>query len=174
MAETARLILRNWREDDLDTLYSDLLGHPEVMQFSSGPMSPESVEKWLQRKRMTMNEEGFSHWAVERKADGRLIGVCGLALQTLPEGRYPEVGYRFAVSAWGQGFATEAARASVSWAWKNTNWGRVTAIIEPANHRSVRVAEKLGMAVGWRTEFHGRVVDIYSKDNPRGGERGPF
>lgn len=161
---TERLLLRPWLDGDAATLHRDVLGDPRVMEFATGVLSLEEVDEWIERKRRMEAERGFSHWAVEH--DGRLIGLCGLAVQELPEGSFLEVGYRLAYAAWGRGFATEAAAQCVRWAWENTDNDRVTAIIEPANVRSVRVAEKLGMNIGWRSEFHGRVVDVYAVDRP--------
>jgi RimJ/RimL family protein N-acetyltransferase len=172
--ETPRLALRAWREDHLPALHRDVLGAPEVMVYSLGALSFDQTREWMQRKRRLHHENGFSHWAVERREDNRLIGVCGIVFQELPEGRFPEVGYRFARDVWGRGFATEAAGACLEWAWEHKNWGLVTAIIEPANRRSVRVAERIGMRPGWETTYFQRNVTIYAADSPNGGPRGPF
>ena len=171
---TPRLALRPWREDHLPALHRDILGSPEVMVFSLGAMSHDQTREWMHRKQRLHEESGFSHWAVERIEDGRLVGVCGIVYQELPEGRFPEVGYRFARDVWGQGLATEAAGACLDWAWANKNWGLVTAIIEPANRRSIRVAEKIGMQPAWETVYFQRNVTIHAADNPNGGPRGPF
>ena len=124
--------------------------------FSAGALSFDETCEWMQRKRRLNLENGHSHWAVERKQDQRLVGVCGIVYQELPEGRFPEVGYRFARDVWGKGLATEAASACLDWAWANKNWGQVTAIIEPANRRSIRVAEKIGMHPAWETVYSQR------------------
>ena len=172
--ETRRLALRTWRDDDVAALHRDILGAPEVMVYSLGVQSLAEARKWLEQKRRDHLHDGFSRWAVEQKLDGRLVGICGIAYQELPEGRFPEVGYRFARDVWGQGLASEAAGACIEWAWANKNWGLLTAIIEPANRRSVRVAEKIGMRPGWETVFFQRNVVVYAADNPHGGSRGPF
>ena len=172
--ETPRLALRTWRDDDLPALHRDILGSPEVMVFSVGVLSFDETREWMQRKSRRHQEDGHSHWAVERKEDGRLVGICGIVYQQLPEGRFPEVGYRFARDVWGRGLATEAASACLDWAWANKNWGRVTAIIEPANRRSVRVAERIGMRPAWETVYFKRDVVIHTVDNPNGGPRGPY
>jgi RimJ/RimL family protein N-acetyltransferase len=172
--ETPRLALCAWRDDHLPALHRDILGSPEVMVFSLGALSFDETREWLQRKRRLHDENGFSHWAVESREDGRLIGVCGIVYQELPEGRFPEVGYRFARDVWGPGYATEAADACLDWAWAYKNWGRLTAIIEPSNRRSIRVAEKIGMRPAWETVYFQRNVTIYAADNPNGGPRGPF
>ena len=174
VVETRRLALRTWRDEDLPALHRDVLGSPEVMVFSLGALSFDQTREWMERKRRLHEENGFSHWAVVRKEDQRLIGICGIVYQELPEGRFPEVGYRFARDVWGQGLASEAAGACLDWAWDSKSWGQVTAIIEPANRRSVRVAEKIGMAPGWQSVFFGRDVTVYSAENPNGGPRGPF
>lgn len=172
--ETPRLALRTWSDADAPALHRDILGSPEVMVFSLGIMSQDRAREWLEAKRRDHEQQGFSRWAVEQKRDGRLVGICGVAYQELPEGRFPEVGYRFARDVWGQGMATEAAGACLEWAWANKNWGLMTAIIEPANRRSIRVAEKIGMRPGWETVFFERNVVVYTADNPNGGYRGPF
>ena len=117
ITESDRLMLRTWQEGDLDILHMEILGDPKVMEFSNGVLSREQVAEWIERKQRMNAEYGYTHWAVERKTDGRLIGVCGVAEQELPEGSFPEVGYRLAQWAWGSGFATEAARAALHWAW---------------------------------------------------------
>ncbi len=172
--ETPRLALRTWSDELLPALHRDVLGSPEVMVFSLGVLSFEQSREWMQRKQRLHEETGHTHWAVERKQDGRLVGICGIVYQELPEGRFPELGYRFAREVWGQGLASEAAGACVRWAWENKNWGRLTAIIEPANRRSVRVAEKIGMRPGWETVYFRRDVTVFTADNPNGGPRGPF
>lgn len=166
--ETDRLRLREWRNEDVDVLHRDLLGDPRVMVYSTGVLDPAGVEAWLAKNRDRLARDGHYAWAVERKSDGRIVGVCGLANQDLPEGRFPEIGYRFAFDVWGQGLASEAARGVLAWARRETSYGKIISIIDVANVRSVRVAEKMGMTFGWRTVFKGADVDVYAIDrDPR-------
>ena len=90
-------------------------------------------------------EHGYCFWAVERRADARFIGFCGLkpGKYTWPD--EPEIGWRLARDAWGQGYAREAAAASLAWAWANLDAPTVAAITVPANTRSWGLMERLGM-----------------------------
>jgi RimJ/RimL family protein N-acetyltransferase len=86
---------------------------------------------------------GYGIWAVERTADGVLVGRVGL---WNPEGWLGlEVGWKLARHAWRQGYATEAPRATVDWAWTALDAERLISVIHPENSSSVRVAERLGM-----------------------------
>jgi len=173
VAETERLRVRPWRTGDLSPL-TEMFGDPRFVKFTRGPMSREQVEEWMRFKQRLHQERGYSHWGVERLVDSRLIGYCGLAMQQLPEGSWLEIGYRLAQDCWGRGLATEAATACRDWAFANLDYGELIAIIEPDNSRSIRVAEKLGMASRFDTVYHGRRVSVFGMDNPRGGEKGPY
>ena len=93
------------------------------------------------------------------------MGRAGLYF---PEG-WPglEVGWTLARSRWGQGLATEAGRAAVDWAFAELDADRVISLIAPDNHRSRRVAERLGASREGRTAILGHDVDVY-KDRPSG------
>jgi RimJ/RimL family protein N-acetyltransferase len=91
--------------------------------------------------------EGFGLWAVERQADGRFLGFTGLAAPTFKAHFTPcvEVGWRFAVEAWGHGYATEAARAALRFGFENLDLAEIVSFTVPANTRSRAVMERLGM-----------------------------
>ena len=93
-------------------------------------------------------ERGFTFWAVERKADGELLGFCGLKLADTPgspiEGMH-EIGWRLREDAWGQGYAKEAAIASLDFAFDALGAERVVAITFPPNEASWGLMERLGM-----------------------------
>jgi RimJ/RimL family protein N-acetyltransferase len=140
VAETERLILRDWRADDL-TEYAAMLADREVTQFIWG--ADTLHDTW---RRMTMIAghdvlRGYTLWAVERKADRAFIGRVGL---WNPEG-WPavEVGWALARDAWGHGFATEAARAALDFGFHNLDVDRLVSHIEPENTRSQAVARRL-------------------------------
>ena len=168
--ETPRLVIRNWRGDDVEPL-TEANGDPEVTEFLGGPHPAERTALWLEATRLLIEQNGYGHFALERKRDARWIGFCGLKIQQLPEGRYLELGYRLARSAWGAGLATEAACAIRDWAFERLPYGLLIAIIAPGNARSIRVAEKAGMAPLWESTFCGREVRIYGLENPHGGRR---
>lgn len=140
--ETERLVLRGWDDGDLDA-FAAMSSDPEVMRFIGGPM--DRAESW---RRMALHAghwalRGYGNWALERRADGVLIGRAGL---WRPEG-WPglEVGWKLARAAWGQGYATEAATATVQWARTALGATELVSLIDPENVASARVAQRLGM-----------------------------
>src|SRR5215469_2209961 len=111
--ETERLILRTWMPSDAPALLEQS-SDPDVNRFLPMSLTPtlESTNALIERQMDKQEREGFSVWPVIRKDDGRLIGRCGL--HRLPEG-YVEVAWIFERAAWGQGYATEAARAAIAY-----------------------------------------------------------
>lgn len=142
---TQRLVLREFRESDLDPMM-DVFGDPEVMEFGEGPQSTEWTRSWIAR---TINNysRGFGLWAVALRDTERPLGYCGLSYFDDINGQAEyELGYRLAKMSWGSGLATEAASAVRDIAFGKLNIKRLIALIDPENSRSIRVAEKLGMA----------------------------
>jgi RimJ/RimL family protein N-acetyltransferase len=157
--ETGRLRLRAWRRDDFRP-YHEILQEPAVHRhFGPEPMGQEecwrrmcaSVGNW------TMN--GFGGWAVERLADGKLVG--SLALFTAwrdfePQfGDQPEMGWIIATETHGQGLALEACRTALAWAERSLAPTPIWAIIAPANEPSLRLAAKLGFERVSEVDYHG-------------------
>ncbi|MEM7563239.1 MAG: GNAT family N-acetyltransferase [Pseudomonadota bacterium] len=148
MIETKRLILRQFMLRDLEAL-KILLGDNEVMESSvDGPLDSAQIEAWLSEQFAGYkNGDGIEVLAVVNKSTTELIGYCGLfRFSDIDGANEIEVGYRLIRSAWGRGFATEAAIAIRDYAFSDLNLPRLIALIEPVNSRSIRVAEKLGMA----------------------------
>lgn len=147
MIETARVMLRNWRDSDRD-VYLATCNSPAVTEHIGGPAAIADVDVALARIAKCQNDNGFSFWAIERKADGALLGYCGLRicddLQRPVHGDV-EIGWRLREEAWGQGYAREAAEAALAWAWANLDVERVVSFTVPANERSWRLMERLGM-----------------------------
>jgi RimJ/RimL family protein N-acetyltransferase len=149
--ETNRLRLRRWRAEDLEP-YARINADPEVMRFIAGgvPKTREECAADLAYVEAHWERHGFGLWAAELKASGELIGFVGLSEPTfIPEliGSV-EVGWRLGREHWNQGLATEGARASLDAAFCELELDEVVSIIDPGNHASVRVAEKLGMEYG--------------------------
>jgi RimJ/RimL family protein N-acetyltransferase len=146
--ETARLILRDWREADV----APFIRHtntPAVMQWLGGVQTEAALEMSIRTRMMRWQiERGFTFWAVERKADGELLGFCGLKLADTPgtniEGVH-EVGWRLREDVWGQGYAKEAAIASVAYAFETLGADRVVAITFKENTPSWGLMERIGM-----------------------------
>jgi RimJ/RimL family protein N-acetyltransferase len=105
---------------------------------------------------------GFGNWAVEERASGQLLGHAGLQY---PEGwPEPEVNWALGRPYWGQGFAFEAAKAVLAHAFNTLNWQRAMSLIDPHNHRSIRLAQRLGERFEREVEVRGYRVGLYSID----------
>lgn len=144
--ETDRLILRDWREGDR-TGFHAINSDPRVMRFLGPLLSLDDVDALIARMRAMQADLGHCFWALERKADQRLIGWCGLirgAKNTPIENRV-EVGWRLAFDAWGQGYAREAAEAAIDWAFSRLADDSVWAITVHDNGKSWGLMERLGM-----------------------------
>ena len=145
--ETERLILRNWRDEDR-SVYLATCNTEAVTRHLDGPATADDIDAAFGRIAKSQEELGFSFWAVERKADGALLGYCGLRIcddLDRPVHGDVEIGWRLREDAWGQGYAQEAARATFDWAWANLDVHRVVSFTVPANEASWRLMERLGM-----------------------------
>jgi RimJ/RimL family protein N-acetyltransferase len=161
--ETSRLLLRQWKNEDLAP-YTRICADPEVMRYLSGPMTPKQSEEQLSQFVGHWEERGFGLWAVEEKSSGAFLGFVGLLYQEQwPEGRHKtEVGWRLDRSFWGRGLATEGARASLRYGFEELTLARIISIIHPKNIASRRVAQKLGMTSRGETNFKGNDVIWYA------------
>ncbi len=147
IAETERLVLRNWMDEDRPAYLATCNTHA-VTAFLNGPASEGEIDASFRRIAKSQEEQGFSFWAVERKSDAALLGYCGLRICDDPERPVHgevEIGWRLREDAWGHGYACEAARAALDWAWANLNAARVISFTVPANEPSWRLMERLGM-----------------------------
>lgn len=164
--ETERLLLRPFREEDLDQ-YSGMVGDPAVMRFiGDGGNTHDREEAWKGIAQMLGHWQlrGYGLWALEERESGQLIGRAGLYN---PEG-WPglEVGWLLGRSCWGRGYATEAGRASLDHAWRELGADHVISMIDPDNTASIRVAERLGETFERTITRHDKPVSIYGIDRP--------
>lgn len=155
--ETSRLTLREFSLDDVDSL-AGVLCDPETMRYYPAPLDRPGVEEWIARNRRRYAKDGHGLWAMLLRANGQLIGDCGLTMQEVDGTPEVEVGYHVRRDFWGQGLATEAARACRDYGFANLPVERLISLIRPENLRSRRVAEKNGMSVSkeviWRNLPH--------------------
>ncbi len=146
--ETQRLRLRDWTEADIAPFVRHT-NTPEVMRWLGGPLPPDEAEKPVRERIMRWQEElGFTFWAIERKADAELLGFCGLKIaegDTSPVAGDHEIGWRLRADAWGQGYAKEAAIASLDYAFGPLAAPHVVALTCIQNEASWGLMEKLGM-----------------------------
>jgi RimJ/RimL family protein N-acetyltransferase len=146
---TSRLDLQRFRPDDLDEL-AGVFRHHEVWRFPYGrALTRSETERFLDAQISEWDECGFGCWAARRIADGRLIGYVGLSVPAFLPEILPavEVGWRFAPSVWGNGYATEGASAALDEAFTTLGLDQVCSVPQADNPASVRVAERLGMTL---------------------------
>ena len=144
--ETERLILRGWRQDDLDQLAA-MNASDEVMRFFPDRPNRAQSAAMLTRINDHMSRHGFCFWAMERVEDGRFLGFTGLFRPAFHAHFTPcvEVGWRLRSEAWGHGYATEAGRASLEFAFDRLGLDELVSMAVADNLPSRRVMERLGM-----------------------------
>lgn len=143
-----RLILRAWRDDDLDE-FAAINADPRVREYFPSTLSRAESDAGARRIAAHFDQHGFGVWAVEVIGDAPLpfIGCLGLGVPTWTAHFTPcvEIAWDLAASVWGRGYASEGARAVLRFAFETLGLDEVVAMTVPANHRSLRVMEKLGM-----------------------------
>jgi RimJ/RimL family protein N-acetyltransferase len=149
---TERLVLRRWRPADRAP-FAALNADPEVVRFLNAgvPFTRAESDQLLDMIQAHWVQHGFGLWcAAAREDPDTCLGFVGLAVPSFLPAVLPavEVGWRLARPAWGRGLATEGARAALAHAFEDLDLEAVISIIDPANERSVRVAQKLGMRSG--------------------------
>lgn len=161
--ETERLVLRQWRPEDVEPLAA-IYAEPEFLEHMPA-LDLEGTRRQVERMSAEWGSAGFSHWAVDEKASGRLIGRVGLMrhVDWTPGGTPVEVGWSIGRDFYGNGYATEAGGAAVEcWREHLPDDDPLICITTPANHRSRAVAERLGMILAGSTHWHGYDVIYYS------------
>jgi RimJ/RimL family protein N-acetyltransferase len=146
--ETERLHLRGFRRDDLDAL-AEILGDPIVALHLSGePLSREESWRKLMMAVGQWSLLGFGYWAVETKADGKLVGQLGFGIFersiVANYSELPEMGWIFSPAVHGCGVALEAGHAALAWLEARLGPTPTWAIISPGNIASLKFAERLG------------------------------
>jgi RimJ/RimL family protein N-acetyltransferase len=160
---TERLLLTSLDATWLDDLAA-MLADPLVMTYFPRPMTRSESEYWLRRNTERYERHGTALFAVLRQ-DRRgptFLGDCGLVVRRLGGQTHLELGYHFAAHAWGQGYATEAARACLALGFQHTTAPEIIALIRPENLPSRRVGQRLGMQVRGAVLHAGLVHDVWS------------
>ena len=154
---TERLLLRSFAVEDVER-WADIITDEETGRFIGGPFTRADAFRSIATYLGHWVLRGYGQWAVERRSDGLLLGRCGL---WFPDG-WPEleVGWTLDRACWGSGYATEAGRAVVDWAFSTLGLTRLASVIAVDNARSRRVAERLGMAPAyeWSSPHGDRAV----------------
>jgi RimJ/RimL family protein N-acetyltransferase len=145
---TSRLLLRPWRDEDV-AAFAELSADPAVMEY----LVP--LPGWVARARAHWEQHGYGQWVVEIPGEASFAGVVGLNTITYEAHFTPavEVAWRFARAYWGRGYATEAARAALDHGFEKLALAEIVATTVPANQRSRRVMERLGMTRAPEDDF---------------------
>ncbi|MFE7133128.1 GNAT family N-acetyltransferase [Streptomyces sp. NPDC057638] len=162
MIETERLLLRPLSLADVDAFVA-LHTDQRVNRFV-GAYSSEQARERLAGIERQWSERGHGLCAVELRSTGEFVGRCGLNFwEPLDE---VELGWTFRAEVWGQGYATEAARACAAWGFATLDAEYFTAMIHPDNTASARVAERLGFTPRRDDVLLGKPVTVYALDRP--------
>lgn len=158
--ETDRLILRSWRAEDLEPFYN-LCADPVVMEYFPALLSREEAQAMIDRMVTNQKNDGYSFMPCVRKDTGQMIGFVGLSYFTKPTHFSPcvEVGWRLDKDHWGLGFAPEAAKACLHYAFDILKVPEVIAMTAVPNLKSRKVMEKIGMTYNPSDDFDHPSVD---------------
>ena len=165
--ETERLILRQFHSDDL-AAHAATLADPKVMHFLGGhPLSLEDAWRRMATGVGLWTLTGIGVWAVERKADHRLVGHVGFfdmrrEIEPSLAGK-PEMGWIFDSGVHGQGIAREACQAALDWADTHLPGQAIPAIIDPDNIASIKLAEKLGFEREPDALYKGASISLFRR-----------
>jgi RimJ/RimL family protein N-acetyltransferase len=148
MIQTGRLTLRPWREGDRKT-FSAVCNTTAVMHWLGGVQTDQEQQALVERQLKLQAERGHCFWVVERKEDAAILGMCGLKIADAPGCTVAgdvEIGWRLREDSWGQGYAREAASASLDFAFDRLAAPRVIALTCIGNTPSWGLMERLGMS----------------------------
>jgi RimJ/RimL family protein N-acetyltransferase len=159
--ETERLILRYLAADDVEAMFA-VIGDPRTMKYYPEPLTRDDAQRWIDRSLERYRTNGYGLFAVVLKSTGEVIGNCGLLRQEVEGEWMLEVGYHFRRDHWGKGYATEAARGCMEYAFRQLAAAKVISLIVPENVPSRRVAERNGMRAERQVMFHERPHLMYS------------
>jgi RimJ/RimL family protein N-acetyltransferase len=160
--ETERLLLRTWVLEDAEEAFG-FYADPEVMRFlgDGKPFADvEVVRERIALRTAHQEQHGYSLWAAVEKETGRLVGACGL--YRLEGGPEVEVGYHLARAVWGKGYATEGASACLQYGFQRVGLERIVGVVDPNNHASRRVLEKIGLRFEKMARHYNRDVRYFA------------
>jgi len=151
---TERLLLRGWTADDRAP-YAALNADPQVREFFPERLTRAQSDAQIAVFQEHFAQHGFGMWALELRASAELIGFTGMDLATYEAHFAPavEIGWRLSRAAWGHGYATEAALATLAFGFEQLELNEIVACTTPSNRRSRAVMERIGMTHDPREDF---------------------
>ncbi len=162
--KTERLLLRRWRESDREP-FAAMNADPEVMRYFRAPLERAASDAFIDRVDAKFDAQDYGLWAVEVRATKSFIGFIGLAQQTFEATFNPsvEVGWRLSREAWGHGYATEGARASLAHGFGPVGLEEIVSMTTKTNLRSQAVMQRLGMTTNPADDFE---YPLLPEDHP--------
>lgn len=162
IVETDRLILRELTPEDFNDLY-EISRQPAVAKFiDSGENKETEFAKLTAYITYVYGFYGFGLWGVFHRSAGKLIGRCGIELQTINDKTEIMLSYLLHRDYWGQGLASESCRAVFDYARNELDIHRIVAVIDKTNNRSLRTASRLGMTKEESIRYQDRDCFLYS------------
>jgi RimJ/RimL family protein N-acetyltransferase len=158
---TERLLLRQWRDGDLEP-FAAMNADPEVMRHFPALLDREESDEAAGRIRAKIAEDGWGLWATEVVGVAPFVGFVGLWVPSLELHFTPcvEIGWRLAREHWGRGYATEAASASLAYGFEELGLEEIVAWTSVGNERSRRVMERLGMTRDPADDFDHPLIPV--------------
>jgi RimJ/RimL family protein N-acetyltransferase len=147
MIETARLFIQKWTEAEADAFYE----LTQDVGFTAFPITDwrqkdvASALKWIREMRAFNEQTKMGAFQLRERETGALVGMVAIRVLELQNEDRPEITYRLRESAWGKGYATEAARAMLKYGFEELGFEEIAASITPDNEASIKVALKIGM-----------------------------
>ncbi|WP_447895746.1 GNAT family N-acetyltransferase [Vreelandella sp. GE22] len=161
ICETSRLVIRTLSLSDTEEL-TKILSDPAVMEYSiRGVCDEVMTRRFIEWCLESYEMHGIGPWALIEKDTNRLIGFCGVGPEEVNGVEEISLGYRLATQYWNRGFASEAAKAVLAYAFEMKSLPSVVTLIEPEHGASQKVAFKVGFTHYELHEFHGREVRMY-------------
>lgn len=162
MITTERLILREMTREDFSPL-KQVLGDPDIMRHYPYTFDDRRVQGWIEKNIERYKVFGFGLWAVVLRETDEMIGDCGITMQNINGFIRPEIGYHIAKAHQRRGYASEAARACISYAFEQTPFLRIYSYMKKDNLPSASTARSIGMS--FESEFidaEGEKTEVYS------------
>jgi len=152
--ETERLILRTWKKADAKP-YFRINQDLRVIECLRGPLTMQQVNDFIEATNHQWSNRGYTLWAAELKATAEFMGFIGLNYTAWEAHFTPavEVGWRLGSQYWGKGYATEGAKASLNYGFQICGLEEIVSFTVPANVRSIRVMEKIGLKRDLKGDF---------------------
>lgn len=164
---TERLLMHGWTSADRDA-FAAVNSDPRVMEYLGGVLAREQSDAMVDRIEAKFQRDGVGLWAVETLGEARFVGMVGLSVPTFEAPFMPavEVGWRLDAGHWGNGYATEAARAALEFGFEVAGLQEIVSFTTRDNARSRRVMERLGMTRDPRDDFGHPSVSAESRLHP--------